>query len=181
MSRALLPGKINEQKAIKMTLYTIGHSNISIDSFIKLLISAGIEVLVDVRSFPYSRYATQFNKESLVDAVKSKHIEYIFMGDVLGGRPDDSSCYINGKVDYELIRQKEYYQKGLKRLIKGIGQYCVAIMCSEEDPMECHRRNLIARDMYKRGVRIFHIRSSGAIEHDEFSIEKNDILQGTLF
>lgn len=162
-------------------LYTIGHSNIDIDSFIKLLIYAGINVLVDVRSSPYSRYALQFNKEALINALKSRGIKYIFMGDVLGGKPNDNSCYVDGRVDYELVRGKEYYQKGLDRLMKGIGSYRVAIMCSEEDPIKCHRRNLIARDIYKKGVKIFHIRNSGEIEHDEFCTEEESIIQESLF
>ncbi|MFN3396575.1 MAG: DUF488 family protein [Thermodesulfovibrionales bacterium] len=88
-------------------LYTIGHSNMDIDSFIKLLVSANIEVLVDVRSAPYSKYASQFNRDQLMKVIMANGIKYIYLGDLLGGRPNDKSCYINDKPNYDLIRRQE--------------------------------------------------------------------------
>jgi uncharacterized protein (DUF488 family) len=149
-------------------LYTIGHSNIEVEEFVKLLKKEGIEVLVDVRSQPYSKYASQFNKENIMKVLMANDIKYVFMGDALGGRPDDKSCYKNGNPDYDLIRQKDFYQKGIERLIEGIAKYRIVIMCSEEDPIKCHRRNLIAKDLHENGFEIFHIRLSGEIENDTF-------------
>lgn len=164
-----------------MRLYTIGHSNLNMDDLIGLLQHANIEVLVDVRSAPYSKYASQFNKEQLMRVVMANGIKYIFMGDLLGGRPDDKTCYINDQPNYDLIRKKAFYQKGLDRLMNGIARYRVAILCSEEDPFKCHRRNLIAKDLHAKGVEIFHIRSNGAIEKDDFCVEIKELLQGSLF
>ncbi len=162
-----------------MTLYTIGHSNIDTDDLIKLLRQENIEVLVDVRSSPYSKYAAQFNKEHLIKVLEVSGIKYVFMGDLLGGRPDDKSCYINDKPNYDLIRQKDFYQRGLERLMKGIAQYRVAIMCSEEDPYKCHRTKLIAKDLHKMGVEILHIRGDGKTQKDECL--KKDAIQESLF
>lgn len=164
-----------------MTLYTIGHSNINADDLIKLLRHANIEALVDVRSSPYSKYAAQFNKEDLMNVITANNIKYVFMGDALGGRPNDKSCYVNDNPDYDVMRQKDFYQKGLERLINGIAQYRVAIMCSEEDPIKCHRRNLIAKDLHKMGFEILHIRGSGAIEIDEFCVKDKEAFQESLF
>ncbi|MFN3480124.1 MAG: DUF488 family protein [Thermodesulfovibrionales bacterium] len=163
------------------TLYTIGHSNMDIDNFVQLLVSANIEVLVDVRSSPYSKYASQFNKGQLIKVIKANGIKYVYLGDLLGGKPSDKSCYINNEPNYDLIRKKEFYQRGLDRLMNGIAQYHVAILCSEEDPLKCHRRNLIAKDMHVRGVKVLHIRNNGVIEKDDFLIEDEKVLQESLF
>lgn len=164
-----------------MTLYTIGHSNISVDAFVKLLHDAWIEVLVDVRSSPYSKYADQFNKKELMSVLSKEGVRYLYMGDSLGGRPSDKSCYIGENPDYDAIRQRDFYKTGLDRLIKGIAMYRVAIMCSEEDVMKCHRRNLIGVDIHKKGIRVIHIRGNGAMEEDDFSDKKITAAQAALF
>ncbi|MBM4141812.1 MAG: DUF488 domain-containing protein, partial [Nitrospira sp.] len=94
------------------TLYTIGHSNIQLDDFLKILMAAGIEVAVDVRSTPYSEYAPWFNRDKLESAISSKNIIYLYLGDLLGGKPKDEGCYTDGKPDYSLIRERDFYQKG---------------------------------------------------------------------
>lgn len=170
-----------EQGINIMILHTIGHSNISVDAFVKLLYDAGIEVLVDVRSSPYSKYASQFNKEELMNFLTQKGIRYLYMGDSLGGRPLDKSCYIGENPDYDAIRQKDFYKIGLDRLIKGIAMYHVAIMCSEEDAMKCHRRNLIGIDIHKRGIQVIHIRGNGIMEEDDFLNNEIMAIQTALF
>ncbi|MCX8069328.1 MAG: DUF488 domain-containing protein, partial [Thermodesulfovibrionales bacterium] len=106
-----------------MILYTIGHSNITIEDFIKLLCSANIEVLVDVRSAPYSKYASQFNKENLIKLFQSTNIKYVYMGDLIGGIPKDKSYYVNGKIDYNLVKEGNSFKSGINRLRNGIKQY----------------------------------------------------------
>lgn len=166
---------------MESTLYTIGHSNMDASSFIKLFRSAGITLLIDVRSSPYSKYVPQFNKEELMKIVLESGIKYLFMGNLLGGKPKDKRCYLNGKPDYDLIRQRDFYQEGLKRLMNATTQHRVAIICSEEDPLKCHRRNLIAKDLNKRGFEILHIRSDNKIEKDDFFLKSTEVLQGSLF
>lgn len=163
------------------TLYTIGHSNIQLDDFLKILMAAGIEVAVDVRSIPYSEYAPWFNRDKLESAISSKNIIYLYLGDLLGGKPKDEGCYTDGKPDYSLIRERDFYQKGIERLTNGVKKYRVAIICSEEEPFECHRRNLIGFDMYKNGVKIIHIRHNRVLQEDDFEKEMLSELQGSLF
>ena len=162
-------------------LYTIGHSNVQADDLLKLLIDKGIKVLVDVRSIPHSEYTPWFDKDELARMLDSNNIMYLYMGDLLGGKPADKSCYRDGRPDYNLIREKNFYQKGIERLVNGIVKYPVAIMCSEEDPIKCHRRNLIGLDMYKKGVKIIHIRHNGALQEDDFKTEMLLSAQGSLF
>ena len=151
----------------KLTIFTVGHSNHSLDIFIGLLKSHKIDVLVDVRSKPFSRFSPQFNKEGLEKAVKASSIRYLFLGRELGGRPQDSEFYDNqGFVLYSRIAESPLFHEGIDRLIKGIKTYRVAVMCGEENPANCHRRLLIGRVLAKRGVSVRHIRGDSTV-HDE--------------
>ncbi|HKV42908.1 MAG TPA: DUF488 domain-containing protein, partial [Blastocatellia bacterium] len=102
-----------------MALFSVGHSNVDIDAFISLLERNGIEVLVDTRSQPYSRYLPHFNQSALKKAVTEAGIEYCYMGDTLGGRPEDPRFYFeSGKVDYDLLATADYYVAGIDALIE---------------------------------------------------------------
>ena len=158
----------------KLTIFTIGHSNHSSDVFINLLKSHKIDVLVDVRSKPFSRFSPQFNKEGLEKAVKASEIKYLFLGQELGGRPQDSEFYDNyGFVLYSRIAESPLFLDGIDRLIKGIKTYRVAVMCGEENPANCHRRLLIGRVLAKRGVSVRHIRGDGTV-HDEDELAREE-------
>jgi len=162
--------KLTEKRAI----FTIGHSNHSLEMFIGLLKSHKIDVLVDVRSKPSSRFSPQFNKEGLEKAVKASGIKYLFMGKELGGRPQGSEFYDNyGFVLYSRIAETPLFLEGIDRLIKGIRTYRVAVMCSEENPANCHRRLLIGRVIAERGVGVRHIRGDGRIQ-DEDSLAREE-------
>jgi uncharacterized protein (DUF488 family) len=147
-----------------MIIYTIGHSNVEMGKFITLLQQNGITLLVDVRSEPYSKYADWFNKYPLERALKTEDIDYLFLGQELGGRPDDPSVYLNNEeVDYDAVRKAPYFRKGIDSLLKVAAEQPVAIMCSEEDPLKCHRSLLIASALDAHGVEVIHIRHDGAL------------------
>ena len=115
----------------------------------------GIEVLVDVRSSPYSRYASQFNREAIRPALQERAIQYLFLGDLLGGRAEDQRFYDDeGHVLYGRVAQSPGFCQGIERLLAGIGRFRVAILCGEEDPTDCHRRLLVGRVLQERGVRV---------------------------
>ena len=146
-------------------IYTIGHSNTSVDKLISLLKQNKIQVLADVRSVPYSRHVPQANREAIERAVKAAGIKYLFMGDQLGGRPKDIKIKDEqGNLDYSKLALTERFREGMDRLLKGASQYYVCLMCSEEDPSRCHRSLLISRELDKLGVEIRHIRRDGHIE-----------------
>ena len=152
-----------------MQVYTIGHSNHTQEQFLNLLTDARIRVLADVRSNPNSRWATFANRDNIKEILKSVQIRYIYLGDVLGGRPSDSDSYDSqtGKVDYQAIQEKEYFKQGISRLLEELKRYRVCIMCAEEDPTSCHRNLLVAESLRQAGVKVFHIRGDGRIQTDE--------------
>lgn len=142
----------------KSTLYSIGHGNKSIETLIGELKHFGINYLIDIRSKPYSKYNPQFNQNELKFSLLNKNITYTFMGDLLGGLPDDISCYTNGHVDYNKLKEKDFFKKGLQRLIiANEKKIKVAIMCSESKPEECHRSKLIGEELFKLGINLNHI------------------------
>ena len=159
-----------------MKLFTIGHSNHSIEKFIRLIEYNGIMSLVDVRTAPYSRYNPQFNKENLENILSDHYIEYAFAGNYLGGRPSDPTCYKNHvlppedadylhEVDYPEVMKRPWFLQGIKCLLELADRQTTVIMCGEEDPVECHRHHLIARHLIAEHpeVDVQHIRGDGIV------------------
>ncbi|MDP2661047.1 MAG: DUF488 domain-containing protein, partial [Dehalococcoidia bacterium] len=126
---------------MRETIYTVGHSDHPPDVLVRLLLDASITVLVDVRSHPSSRWVTHANPRDLKRLLKSAGIEYIYMGNMVGGRPDDPvlESMEPGRMRYEAIRNSKPFQEGLERLLAGLTKHRVCIMCAEEDPSSCHR------------------------------------------
>lgn len=167
------------------TIFTIGHSNQETEPFLQLLKDNRIEVVVDVRSAPYSRYVPHFNKGNIEAAVKAVGLKYIFMGDVIGGIPTDPQ-FLNPdvRVHYEILAATETFQQGLDRLAKGLADgWRIVLMCAEEDPLRCHRHHLISRELtLKRHIPVWHIRADGtsmrAIELMENQPTQMNLFQG---
>ncbi|MGB9937858.1 MAG: DUF488 family protein [Methanobacterium sp.] len=160
-------------------IYTIGHSNISQKSFIETLKSFKIEIIVDIRSSPYSKFVTHFNRENIKKLLKDNDMRYIFLGDYIGGKPKDKKYYQDGKVNYDLIDKSEHYKEGIERIIELNKNNDLVLMCSEEDPYNCHRHHLITQTLLKNGLEVTHIRKEG--KTDKITrVDKKDI-QTTLF
>jgi uncharacterized protein (DUF488 family) len=151
-------------------IYTIGHSTHSLQRFIMLLKEHGITALCDVRSNPHSRVNPQFNRERLKEALQQNQISYVFLGKELGARTNDRSCYIGGKVQYELLAKTELFQKGIGRIREGMKRYRLALMCAERDPIECHRTILVARQLDALGFPIKHILEDSTLESHEHAL-----------
>jgi uncharacterized protein (DUF488 family) len=130
-------------------------------AFVDLLRRHDITLVADVRSQPYSRWAPQFNRETLERDLEEVGIGYRFMGDALGGRPSDPELYTAGYPDYGRMEQTGAYQRGIERLLDLSHSERVAVMCGEGDYRECHRHLLIAQTLLKRGVDVLHIKSDG--------------------
>lgn len=161
------------------TVYTIGHSNLSIIRFLALLSMHGITCVADVRSVPFSRFYPQFNKDALAGSLREKNIRYVFMGDVLGGRIQDRECYLSKMlpdrkihiaelVDFNILSHKTWFLSGIGELEAIAAKERTALLCSEEDPDRCHRHLLIARKLMEDGHSILHIRSDGRCEEASF-------------
>ncbi len=150
-----------------MKLFTIGHSNHSVETFIKLLKRYRINAVADVRSSPYSRRFPHFNQGSLKTALKNANIAYVPLGNNLGARPNDRNCYVEGMARYDLISATQAFATGLNRLIKGTEEYEITLMCAEQDPIVCHRAILVCPPLKKTGLEIQHIHKNGELEsHD---------------
>jgi len=141
------------------TIYSVGHSNLEADKFVTILQSFSIDVVVDVRSAPYSKYCPQFNKETIAQVLKSSGIKYLFLGKELGARPTDRSCYVDDIVSFEELKLSDFFQRGISRLLDGIEKHNIAIMCSERKPINCHRAILISRVLTEKGISVKHILS----------------------
>jgi uncharacterized protein (DUF488 family) len=146
-------------------IFTIGHSNGTLDALINLLHGQRIDVLADIRSRPFSRYTPQFNGPALKEPLAAQGIRYLFLGKELGGRPEGPEFYdAEGHVIYSLVEQAPFFLEGLARLETGMQKYRVALMCSEEDPAHCHRHLLVGRVLVARGITVQHIRGDGTLE-----------------
>lgn len=141
------------------TIYSIGHGNKKIEDFIAELKAFNIQFLLDIRSKPYSKWNPQFNQVALELELKNNGITYVFVGDTLGGLPEDRSCYdYNGKVVYDLIKEKDFFKQGLERLTTANKKRIhLAIMCSESKPEECHRSKLIGQELLNKDISLKHI------------------------
>ncbi|GAC1649507.1 MAG: DUF488 domain-containing protein [Ktedonobacteraceae bacterium] len=161
----------------KFPIYTVGYGNRSIETFVALLKKYQIKYLVDVRSQPYSQYNQQFSKDLLEKYLGQHGIRYMFMGDTLGGRPKDESCYDEKRrVDYAKLSSKSFYQEGIDRLRTAWKKnLLVAIMCSEVKPSECHRGKLIGNTLNEQGITVAHIDEKENIKQQQ---EVNRLIVG---
>jgi uncharacterized protein (DUF488 family) len=159
-------------------VYTIGHSNGTAEHLLEMLDQHGITAVADVRSQPYSRFNPQFNREALASALKNSGCDYVFLGQELGARSEDRSCYRDGRAQYALIAQTPLFERGIERLLAGMEKSRVAILCAEKEPLGCHRSILIARYLHERGIGVRHILEDGSLEDHEASLLRLLALHG---
>ncbi|RTL86059.1 MAG: DUF488 domain-containing protein [Hyphomicrobiales bacterium] len=154
--------------SIKFDIFSIGHSTHSEERFRELLNGAGITAVADVRSSPYSRHLPHFSKTELQTWLKDSNVAYSYLGRELGGRPRDPRLFRNGVADYEAMAEVPSFSEGLARILKGAERYRIAMMCSEQDPLDCHRCLLVARRLSERGICTGHVLATGdVISHKE--------------
>jgi hypothetical protein len=161
-------------------LFTVGHSVLEFENFAVLLKDHGVELVADVRSTPQSGRQPQFSLPGFEKLLRAEQVDYLFLGEELGGRPDDADAYrSNGVVDYQARRKSYAFQAGLSRLAKELEGRTVAMMCAEEDPLECHRFLMVCPELTKLGVFPRHIRKGSRLETNEAA--ENRLLAGTGF
>jgi uncharacterized protein (DUF488 family) len=150
-------------------MFSIGHSNHTIEHFVGLLAAHNISAIADVRSSPYSEYSPQFNREVLQQKLQDADIEYVFLGRELGARRIEDDCYVNDQAVYGAVRDLPAFRDGLSRVLEGLEQYTVALMCAEADPLACHRTILICPEikMLRPDIEIKHILGDGGLESHE--------------
>lgn len=157
---------------MRRVLYTIGHSAHTLLRFLDLLAEHDIAALCDVRSQPYSRRNPQFNRESLQNELARHNVAYVFLGEELGARSSDASCYEGGKVQYDRLAATPAFRRGIERVNTGIQRYRVALMCAEREPLACHQTILICRNLKAPDLLIHHILGDGRVEPHEASEQR---------
>jgi uncharacterized protein (DUF488 family) len=145
-------------------LMTIGHSNLPADRFITLLRDSKASAVIDVRSVPFSRWCPWFSSKPLATGLAAGGLAYLQLGEELGGRPRDPQLYRNGIADYEAMARRPEFRAGLDRIIDETRRHRVCLLCSEREPLDCHRCLLVGRALAERGVTPGHIRADGTIE-----------------
>lgn len=148
-------------------IYTVGHSNHPLSHFLQLLQGQSVNLLADVRSTPYSRFNPQFRRDALAAALGENGIEYLFLGEELGARSKDRSCYEDGRVSYRKLAATELFRQGIDKLLAAAKTHTVAVMCAEKDPLDCHRTILVARELVRRGESVAHILATGEVKPHE--------------
>lgn len=162
-------------------IYTIGHSNVPAAHVVALLREQRIDVLVDVRSIPASNHAPQFGRRTFARTLADAGMRYIFMGEWLGGRPRDPACYKDGilprgkanylqLVDYTKVAAQPWYRRAIRDLAHIARGRRTVIMCSEENPRQCHRLHLVAQTLAAHGLAVYHIRHRGPLEVGLFDV-----------
>lgn len=153
-------------------ILTVGHSTHSIDHFVDLLAKHDVTAIADVRSVPASRFTPQFNRDALIHTLRDACMQYVFLGRELGARSDDPTCYEDGKVQYDRLARTSLFADGIARLRRGAAAERIALMCSEQEPLDCHRTILVARALAELGTHIDHIHGDGRLERHDAAIER---------
>ncbi|XZF14129.1 DUF488 domain-containing protein [Chitinophagaceae bacterium MMS25-I14] len=140
-------------------VYTVGHGHRSPAELLRILQRLDIRFLVDVRSVPYSRFNPGCNREALRRVTKDEGLNYVYMGEGLGGRPSDPALWCaDGRADYGKIKATHLFQRDIQRLKTAYEKDIpVVVMCSESNPCGCHRSRLIGAVLADMDIRVLHI------------------------
>jgi uncharacterized protein (DUF488 family) len=164
-----------------LTIWTVGHSNHSPESFVQLLARYEIEFVADVRSYPYSRFAPHFNREILRADLRRQGIRYVFFGEELGGRPSADEHYDEeGHALYGPMSQEPRFVEAIGRLLIGARKHRIALMCSEASEQACHRRLLVGKVLTEHGAELRHILADGTIRAER-DVSIDAASQSSLF
>lgn len=153
---------------MKQIIYTVGHSNQSADEFLQLITPQGINCIIDVRSTPYSKYTPQFNEDVLKSYLSQHGILYAPFGKHFGARREDclneveitkrGQTTTQRQVDFEMGIKTKAFLEGVERIKVALSQdRKIAFLCSEADPLSCHRFSFISRYFYENGFEVLHI------------------------
>lgn len=146
-------------------IFTIGYGGRPTDEFVAMLKHYKIDILVDVRTQPYSKFNPDFTRSSLSNIVARAGLDYVFMGDSLGGRPDDGHCFVAGKLNADRCEERDWYMRGIAGLKALAREQLVAIMCSEKDPAHCHRSYVVGATVAKDDdFAVAHIDKAGELK-----------------
>lgn len=158
------------------TVYTVGYSGFSFDEFCKLLKKNEIQLIIDVRSVPFSKRYSEYNRDVLKKSLAQQRIYYRNYAHEFGARQENRQFYTKyGYLDFELFSKSEAFQEGIEKLCKSMQQnYTFALMCAEKNPMDCHRAIMVSRTFFEMGYKVVHL-----LPHNKI-ITQNDLNQMLL-
>lgn len=155
------------------TVYTLGHAQGSFEEFTRILGAWQIALVVDVRSKPWLKWAKQFNKEEMEALLPGAGIEYLWLGEHLGGRPEGNQFYdADGHALYQPICEEPWFLKAIGQVEYEAERKGVALVCVEDVPEQCHRYHLLGRVLGEREMNVAHIRHSGRLESQSVVAER---------
>lgn len=142
-----------------MEIYTIGHSNYTMERLIDMLEYYNINCVVDIRGTPYSKYNIQFDKEAIRYTLTNAGFVYIYMGKELAAKRIRKNSYNNeGYSNFEEVIKEEEFKRGVERLKNGCEKgYKIILLGAMQDPIRCHRSILVGRELVKNDFDVKHI------------------------
>lgn len=151
---------------VKIEIYTLGHSNYPFDKFIEILKKYDINCVVDIRSTPYSKYNTQYNKEFLHETLKNLGYTYIYMADEFGAKRKTKVSYNDeGYADFDKVILEDEFKRGIERLKVGCSKnYKIVLLGAMQEPIRCHRAILLGKELIKAGFDVKHIMHEGDLK-----------------
>ncbi|MBW6409561.1 DUF488 domain-containing protein [Clostridium weizhouense] len=157
-----------------MDIYTIGHSNYSVEKLIDMLRHYNINCVVDIRGIPYSKYNVQFNKEIIKRTLTDKGFTYIYMAkEFAANRIIKTSYNKEGYADFKKVIEEPDFLKGIERLKKGCEKgYKIALLGAMQDPIRCHRSILVGKSLIDNGFNVKHILDNYSIANQDDIEEK---------
>jgi len=163
-------------------VYTIGYGNRDADALWAALREVDVGILIDVRSAPYSRFRPEFSKKPLAEAAQVRGLEYRFLGDRLGARPDDPGCYVDGQVVYERVAERPAFHHGIDQVAAIAARARIpCLLCAENDPARCHRALLVAPALVEAGLQVVHLLADGTQIDQQTLVRRARTAQLTLF
>lgn len=153
-----------------MEIFAIGHSNYPYDKLIEMIKKYGINCVVDIRETPYSKYNTQYNRESLRENLKSSGFTYVYMGHEFGAKRQTKESYNDdGYADFEKVIKEELFLKGIERITKGLQMgYKIVLLGAMQEPIRCHRSIMLGKYLNEKGFDVKYIMHEGNIVNQNY-------------
>lgn len=164
-------------------IFTVGHSNHQPEYFLQLLQAHDVNCVVDVRSIAASARNPGFNKKPLEAFLRQHDIRYLHFDQGFGARQEDPALQDeNGQVDFEKVQQTRAFLEAVQRLETGLTKgFRIALMCSEANPLDCHRFSMISNYLAQQGFSVWHILKDAALaDHAEMEAELLEKFQKKL-
>lgn len=158
-----------------MEIFTVGHSNYSMERLIDMLKHFNIDCVVDIRGTPYSKYNVQFDKEAIRYSLKKAGFLYIYMGEELAAKRKTKESYNKeGYADFKKIINEDSFKTGIERLKNGLKKgYKIVLLGAMQDPIRCHRAILLGKFLEENGIKVNHIL-------DDYSIASQKDIENNL-